>query len=91
VAWSQGNGQDAQIPLPFERRGNVLTDILIKKLIVSDKRREIPEGKISGLYFVVQPTGAQSWALRYRAAGRPKKLMPGTYPTISIAEAHKRA
>ena len=40
-------------------------------------RREIPDGLVVGLYLVVQPTGAKSWALRYRYAGKPRKLALG--------------
>jgi len=69
----------------------MLTDILIKKLVVPAKRREIPDGRISGLYLVVQPSGAKSWALRYRASGAPRKLTLGPYPAIDLATARKRA
>ncbi len=34
------------------------------------QRREISDGG-SGLYLIVQPSGARSWALRYRYNGRP--------------------
>ena len=50
----------------------MLTDIAIKKLPPPPKRREIPDGKAQGLYLVVQPSGAKSWALRYRFNGIPK-------------------
>lgn len=40
-------------------------------------RTEIPDGKARGLFLVVQPSGAKSWALRYRFAGKPKKLTIG--------------
>lgn len=69
----------------------MLTDLLIKKLTIPEKRREIPDGKISGLYLVVQPSGARSWALRYRHAGIPKKLTIGAYPSVDLATARKRA
>jgi hypothetical protein len=42
----------------------MLTDLSIRKLPVPAKRREVPDGKISGLYLVVQPSGQKSWALR---------------------------
>jgi hypothetical protein len=32
-------------------------------------RREIPDGLLTGLYLVVQPGGAKSWAIRYRHGG----------------------
>lgn len=44
-----------------------------------NKRLEIPDGG-SGLYLVVQPSGAKSWAARYRnPAGKPVKLTLGSY------------
>jgi integrase len=69
----------------------MLTDLLIKKLPLPDKRREAPDGKIAGLYLILQPSGAKSWALRYRAGGIPKKLTIGPYPAIDLATARKRA
>jgi integrase len=69
----------------------MLTEIAIKKITVSEKRREFPDGKITGLYLVVQPSGAKSWALRYRAAGAPRKLTIGPYPAIDIGKARGRA
>jgi len=42
-----------------------------------DKRLEIPDGGVRGLYLVVQPSGARSWAVRYRHAGKPAKLTLG--------------
>jgi hypothetical protein len=41
------------------------------------QRREIPDGLISGLYLIVQPSGGKSWAVRYRSSGRPRKLTLG--------------
>jgi integrase len=69
----------------------VLTDLEIKKLPLPEKRREVPDGKVAGLYLVMQPSGARSWALRYRVDGIPKKLTIGPYPTIDLATARKRA
>src|SRR5215475_12042907 len=43
------------------------------------KRLEIPDGVVSGLYFVIQPSGRKSWAVRYRSHGRPRKLTLGNY------------
>jgi integrase len=69
----------------------MLTDVGIKKLALPDRRREVPDGKVSGLYLVVQPSGAKSWALRYRIAGKPAKLTLGPYPPIDLGTARKRA
>jgi integrase len=68
-----------------------LTDLKLKNLLPAAARREIPDGKIGGLYFVVQPSGARSWAVRYRAAGKPTKFTIGAYPTIDLAKARRLA
>ena len=69
----------------------MLTDLSIKKQPLPEKRRELPDGKITGLYLILQPSGARSWALRYRAAGKPAKLTLGPYPAIDLATARRRA
>src|SRR5271165_2903366 len=69
----------------------MLTDLGIKKLPLPDKRKEVPDGKIGGLYLIVQASGAKSWAVRYRAFGLPKKLTLGAYPAVDLATARKRA
>jgi len=69
-----------------------LTQFAIDALKPSEKRREVPDGKISGLYLVQQPSGAMSWAVRYRAAGKPRKLtVGGPYPATDLAQARKLA
>src|SRR5260221_2249805 len=57
----------------------VLTAAAIAKYAAQSKRREIPDSKAPGLYLVVQPkpSGAKSWAMRFRRAGRPAKLTLG--------------
>jgi integrase len=69
----------------------MLTDIQISKLPTPATRREVPDGKITGLYLVMQPSGAKSWALRYRTAGKPAKLTLGPYPALDLAIARTRA
>jgi hypothetical protein len=69
----------------------MLTDVQIRKLQAPATRREVPDGKISGLYLVLQPSGAKSWALRFRAAGKPAKLTLGPYPALDLANARRRA
>ena len=51
-----------------------LTDIAIRNLKASTARREIPDSGQRGLYVIVQPTGAKVFAVRYRLAGRQRKL-----------------
>jgi integrase len=62
-----------------------LTDIKIRALRGGNTRREIPDG--NGLYLIVQPSGAKSFALRFRQAGRPVKLTLGTYFAGEVRDA----
>lgn len=55
------------------------------------KRLEIPHPATPGLYLVVQPSGAKSWALRYRFAGKSAKLTLGKWPIMGISEARTAA
>ena len=55
------------------------------------RRQEIPDPALSGLYLVVQPSGAKSWALRYRYSGKPKKLTLGKWPIMGLADARAAA
>jgi integrase len=54
-----------------------LTEIAIKSMKAGATRREVPDGKVPGLYFVIQPSGSTSWALRFRHLGKPRKLTIG--------------
>ena len=57
----------------------------------STSRREIPDGALPGFYLVVQPSGAKSWAVRYRVGGRPRKLTLGPFPRLSLGDARETA
>jgi len=68
-----------------------LTQIAVDNLKVGPARREVPDGKENGLYFVLQPTGKAGWALRYRFNGKTRKLTIGSYPAIGLAKARAEA
>lgn len=68
-----------------------LTTKAVEALKPDASRREIPDPALSGLYLVVQPSGAKSWALRYRYAGKPKKLTLGKWPIMGVAAARSAA
>lgn len=68
-----------------------LTITALKNLKPTAARREVPDGHTRGLFFVLQPTGAASWAYRYRFAGKPKKLTIGPYPAIDLKAARELA
>ena len=55
------------------------------------ERREIPDGGLPGLYLIVQPSGSMSWAIRYRAGGKPRKMTVGPYPVFGLAAAREAA
>ena len=63
-----------------------LTDIAIRNMRPGSARREIPDGG-NGLYLVLQPSGARSFALRFRRDGRPTKFTLGTWFAGSAQEA----
>src|SRR5829696_2012663 len=56
-----------------------------------NKRLEIPDGLLPGLYFVLQPSGVRSWAMRYRHTGKSRKLTLGPYPVLGLGAARARA
>jgi integrase len=59
---------------------------LIEHIQTGEKRREIADAHLPGLYLVVQPSpsGAKSWAVRYRHGGRTRKYTLGAYPAIDL-------
>jgi integrase len=60
-----------------------LTDAAVRRFIASATRREIPDSEARGLYLVVQPTGAKSFALRFRRPdGSSGKLTLGPYDPV---------
>jgi integrase len=68
-----------------------LTPLTIARKLPTTKRQEIPDGVTSGLYFIVQPSGVKSWAVRYRFDRKPWKLTLGRYPAIEIGQARDLA
>jgi integrase len=68
-----------------------LTDRTVETARPSKTRRELPDDVLPGFYLVVQPSGARSWAVRYRAAGRTRKHTIGAYPKLGLKEARDLA
>jgi integrase len=54
-----------------------LTTKAVQNAKPTDQRYEVPDVRISGLFLVVHPSGAKSWAWRYRYLRKPKKLTIG--------------
>jgi integrase len=68
---------------------SALTAKKIESLKPGPLRREIADSGCRGLYLVVQPSGRRSWAVRYRFAGKPRKLTLDGF--VSLAEARRAA
>ena len=64
-----------------------LTAISVQSVTPGNERKEIADAGCSGLYLVVQPSGARSWALRYRYLDKPRKLTLGPVLTVANGEA----
>ena len=57
----------------------VLTDASVRRFKKGSERREVADGGRRGLYLVIQPTGAKSWAFRFRVNGKSAKLTLGGF------------
>jgi integrase len=68
-----------------------LTTRTLETIKPGRKRREIADRHMPGLYLVLQPSGAKSWAVRYRHAGTPRKHTLGSYPAIDLKSARHLA
>lgn len=71
-----------------------MPDLTVKQIDAIEpgaRRHEYPDGRIKGLYYVVQPSGARSWALRYRVNGTPRKYTLGSDAALGLGDARKAA
>ena len=64
-----------------------LTVLSVEKMRAGKTRQEIPDDYLPGLYLIVQPSNAKSWAVRYRHEGRTRKHTLGPFPRITLAAA----
>jgi integrase len=53
--------------------------------------REIADGGCRGLYMRISPRGEKTWAVRHMVGGTRTRHTMGGYPSVSLAEARKRA
>lgn len=53
-----------------------------------EKSYKLSDG--GGMYLEIFPNGAKSWRLKYRIAGKEKRVVFGTYPLLSLAEARQK-
>jgi integrase len=88
---TRGNSARQPILLPLVTPGENqmakgLTALAVKNEKPQAARVEKPDGGCAGLYLVVQPSGAKSWAVRYRHAGKPRKLTLGPCYVAEVGE-----
>ncbi|BEN05079.1 tyrosine-type recombinase/integrase [Serratia bockelmannii] len=50
-----------------------------------DKPYKLSDG--GGMYLEIFPNGTKSWRMKYRIAGKEKRVVFGVYPTVSLADA----
>lgn len=62
-----------------------LTDPRVRQAKPQDKPFNLYD--TGGLYLTVAPTGAKWWRLKYRYAGKEKRIGLGAYPEVSLADA----
>jgi len=65
-----------------------LTDTAIRTAKPADKPRRLFDG--GGLYLEVSPAGGKLWRLKYRHAGKEKRLALGIYPETTLKDAREK-
>ncbi len=66
----------------------MLTDAKVRTAAARDKDYKLADS--GGLYLFVTRTGHRSWRMKYRFAGKEKRLVFGPYPDVSLKEARER-
>jgi integrase len=66
----------------------MLTDIKVRNAKPSEKDYKLADS--GGLYLYVTTKGYRSWRMKYRFAGREKRLTFGPYPEVSLVEAREK-
>lgn len=66
--------------------------MLTVKAIEAAKPKEKPYklADAGGLYLEIMPNDSRYWRMKYRFAGKEKRLAFGVYPTVTLAEARER-
>lgn len=65
-----------------------LTNTAVQNAKPGDKAKKLFDER--GLYLEVSPTGGKWWRLKYRFAGKEKRLSLGVYPDVSLKDARDR-
>jgi integrase len=70
------------------RQGISLTDTAVRRAKPTALPRNLHD--TGGLYLTIAPTGAKWWRLKYRFAGKERRMGLGVYPEVTLAEARQR-
>jgi integrase len=65
-----------------------LNDVAIRAAKAGPKPIKLSDDR--GLFLLVQPSGGKLWRLKYRIAGKEKKLSLGRYPDVALKDARER-
>ncbi len=65
-----------------------LTALQVKNVKPANKTQRLFDG--GGLYLEVSPKGGKWWRLKYRYAGKEKRISLGVYPGVTLKEARDR-
>ena len=66
----------------------MLSEVAIRQAKARDRDYKLSDSE--GLYLFVAKSGYRSWRLKYRFAGKERRLMLGAYPSVSLKEARQR-
>src|SRR6201989_2602759 len=65
-----------------------LTDIAVRKAQAGEKPYRLSDER--GMYLEVSPTGSKYWRMKYRHAGKEKRLALGVYPEGGLKDAREK-
>lgn len=66
----------------------MLSEMAVRQAKAKDKDYKLSDSE--GLYLFVAKSGRRSWRLKYRFAGKERRLILGAYPELSLKEARDR-
>jgi integrase len=66
----------------------MLSDAACKNAKPKDKIYAVTDGE--GMYLEIHPNGSKYWRMKYRYAGKQKRIALGVYPEVSLKEAREK-
>ncbi len=66
----------------------MLSEVAVRNAKAKDKDYKLADSE--GLYLFVTKAGHRSWRLKYRFAGKERRLIFGSYPEVSLKDARER-